>query len=52
MPLDRDEIEALLANPQEFTGTAIAQVGRVVARANAVLAAHPKAASAAAEVLV
>ncbi len=52
MPLDRAEIEALLANPQEFTGTAIAQVGRVVARANAVLAAHPEAASAAAEVRV
>ena len=52
MPLDRDEIEALLANPQEFTGTAIAQVGRVVARANAVLAVHPEAASAAAEVRV
>jgi adenylosuccinate lyase len=52
MPLDRDEIEALLANPQEFTGTAIAQVGRVVARASAVLAAHPEAASAAAEVRV
>ena len=52
MPLNRNEIEALLANPQEFTGTAIAQVARVVARANTVLAAHPEAASAGAEVRV
>ncbi len=52
MPLDRNEIEALLANPQEFTGTAITQVARVVARANTVLAAHPEAASAGAEVRV
>ena len=52
MPLDRNEIEALLANPQEFAGTAITQVARVVVRANTVLAAHPEAASASAEVRV
>lgn len=52
MPLDRAAIEALLARPEEFTGTALTQVERVVARANAVLARHPDAAAASAEVRV
>ena len=52
LPLDRAQLDELLAHPEDFTGTAIAQVGRVVARAKEILAAHPEAAATAAEVRV
>jgi adenylosuccinate lyase len=52
IPLDRAAIDVLLADPTEFTGTAIDQVGRVVSRIEAVIARHPIAAAAAAEVRV
>ncbi len=52
MPLDAAAIDALLADPQEFAGTAVAQVGRVVARVAAIVDAHPEAAAAVAEMRV
>ncbi|MEM9203959.1 MAG: adenylosuccinate lyase [Actinomycetota bacterium] len=52
VPLDRSALDELLARPEEFTGTATTQVARVVERAKVVLAAHPDAAAAAAEVRV
>jgi len=52
IPLDRADIEALLANPAEFTGTAVDQVKRIVARVDKVVAQHPEAAVAASEVRV
>ena len=52
IPLDRGDIEALLANPAEFTGTAIDQVRRIVSRVDAIVARHPEAAAAVSEVRV
>jgi adenylosuccinate lyase len=52
IPLDRADIEALLANPAEFTGTAIDQVRRIVDRVDRIVAQHPEAAAAASEVRV
>jgi len=52
IPLDRGDIEALLANPAEFTGTAIDQVRRIVSRVDAIVARHPDAAAAVSEVRV
>ncbi|WP_299054324.1 adenylosuccinate lyase [uncultured Nocardioides sp.] len=43
--LDRSAIDALVADPLEFTGAAVAQVAIVVARVDALAAAHPEAAS-------
>ncbi len=43
--LTRDQIEALVADPIEFTGAAVAQTRAVVARVEALAAAHPAAAS-------
>jgi adenylosuccinate lyase len=43
--LDRPAIEALVADPLEFTGAAVAQVGDVVARVETLAALHPGAAS-------
>ncbi|MEZ5247054.1 MAG: adenylosuccinate lyase [Acidimicrobiales bacterium] len=52
IPLDRADIDALLANPAEFTGTAVDQVRRVVARVDKIVEQHPEAAAAASEVRV
>lgn len=52
IPLDRGDIEALLADPAEFTGTAIDQVRRIVSRVDAIVARHPDAAAAVSEVRV
>ena len=45
VPLDGAALEALLARPEDFTGTAIDQVARVVARADEIFARHPEAAA-------
>ena len=52
IPLDRGDIDDLLAVPAAFTGTAVDQVRRVVARVDEIVAAHPEAAAAASEVRV
>lgn len=52
IPLDRADIDALLAVPAAFTGTAVDQVRRVVARVDEIVAAHPDAAAATSEVRV
>jgi adenylosuccinate lyase len=52
IPLDRADIDALLANPAEFTGTAVDQVRRIVARVDKIVAQHPEAAAASSEVRV
>jgi adenylosuccinate lyase len=43
--LTRDQIEALVADPIEFTGAAVAQTRAVVARVEALAARHPGAAA-------
>jgi adenylosuccinate lyase len=43
--LTRDQIDALVADPIEFTGAAVAQTRAVVARVEALAARHPEAAS-------
>ena len=43
--LTRDQIEALVADPIEFTGAAAAQTRAVVARVEALAARHPDAAA-------
>ncbi len=43
--LSREEIDALVAEPIEFTGAAVAQTRAVVARVEALAAAHPGAAA-------
>jgi adenylosuccinate lyase len=43
--LTREEIDGLVADPIEFTGAAVAQVQAVVARVEALAAAHPDAAA-------
>ncbi|MFD8482058.1 adenylosuccinate lyase [Kitasatospora sp. NPDC059673] len=45
IPLDREAIDALLADRLSFTGAAAAQVGELVRRIEAVAAAHPEAAT-------
>ena len=52
LPLDRPAIEALLARPADFTGTAGAQIDRVIERAEKVVARHPEAAATISEVRV
>lgn len=52
IPIDGAAIERLLSNPAEFTGTAVDQVARVVARVEKVISRHPEAAAATAEVRV
>ncbi|HEX5017636.1 MAG TPA: adenylosuccinate lyase, partial [Actinomycetes bacterium] len=42
--LSASDLESLVAEPLSFTGTAVAQVGAVVTRVAAVVAAHPEAA--------
>ena len=44
LPFDRSELDKLISKPIEFTGEAREQISRVVARINAVVAAHPAAA--------
>ncbi|WP_084725658.1 adenylosuccinate lyase [Streptacidiphilus melanogenes] len=44
IPLDREGLDALLADKLSFTGAAAAQVGEVVARVEQVTARHPEAA--------
>jgi len=43
--LSRDQLDALIAQPMEFTGAARDQVGRVVERVEAIAARHPEAAT-------
>lgn len=43
VPLDRRDLEEVLAEPASLTGSAADQVARVVARARAVTARHPEA---------
>ncbi len=50
IPLDRCELDALLSEPALFTGTATAQVTRIVSRARAVAAQYPQARDRTAEV--
>jgi len=50
VPLSRDEMARLLAEPTRFAGTAPEQTARVVAAARRVVAAHPAAAGRPAEV--
>ncbi|KRF34959.1 adenylosuccinate lyase [Nocardioides sp. Soil805] len=45
LDLSREEIDALVAEPIEFTGAAVAQTRAVVARVEALAAAHPEAAA-------
>jgi adenylosuccinate lyase len=45
LDLTREEIDALVAEPIEFTGAAVAQVRAVVSRVEALAAAHPDAAA-------
>ncbi len=52
IPLDRAQLEAMLAEPIGFTGTADQQVAAVVARARKIVDRHPGAAGATAEVRV
>ena len=52
IPLDRAAVEALLADPTAFTGTAIDQVGRIIERIDAIVAARPEAAAAVSDVRV
>ena len=52
LPLDRPAIEALLARPVDFTGTAGAQIGRVIERAEKIVARYPEAAATISEVRV
>jgi adenylosuccinate lyase len=44
LPLDRKQLDALLASPLEFTGDARAQTTRVIHRIEAITKAHPTAA--------
>jgi adenylosuccinate lyase len=43
--LTREQIDALVANPIEFTGAAVDQVRTVVAKVEALVAQHPEAAA-------
>ena len=44
IPFKREELDALIGNPMEFTGDARHQVARVVHRIDAITSAHPAAA--------
>ena len=50
VPLDRDALAQLVAEPEQFTGTAAPQAALVVASARQIAAQHPTAASQLAEV--
>ena len=50
VPLDRDDMARLVAEPSQFTGTAPAQTALVVASARRIAADHPAAAAQSAEV--
>ncbi len=52
IPLDAATIGALLAKPEEFTGTAADQIVRVTRKARSVMDRHPEAAAATPEVRV
>lgn len=52
IPLDRTALDRLLAQPVDFTGTAGAQIARVVRRGEEVIARYPDAAATPAEVRV
>ena len=52
VPLTADELAALTDSPIEFAGTAVSQVERVAARAQAILDAHPEAAASTSEMRV
>ena len=45
LPLDCAELEALMSDPISFTGTAVDQVARVVARCREIIERHPEAAA-------
>ena len=45
LPLTRDQLDALIAEPMEFTGAAREQVARVADRVQAIVEAHPAAAA-------
>ena len=45
LPLDDDELAALMSDPVSFTGTAIDQVARVVDRCREIIERHPEAAA-------
>ena len=44
LPLDRNDLDALIREPIEFTGDARQQIARVVGRIEAITSAHPAAA--------
>ncbi len=50
VPLDRDDLARLVADPAQFTGTASSQTALVVASAREIAARHPAAAAQPAEV--
>ena len=52
VPLGRDDLAELVADPQQFTGTAQQQTARVVEAARRIAASHPEAAERPAEVRV
>jgi len=52
IPLDQESLDAMLADPIGFTGTAGEQVAVVVSRVGEIVARYPEAAAAAAEVRV
>jgi len=52
LPLDAEQLAALVANPDVFIGTAAEQVERIVTRATSVLARYPDAAGKEAEIRV
>lgn len=43
--LTAEDLDQLVAEPLEFTGAAVSQVGRVIARIDSIVAAHPEAAA-------
>jgi adenylosuccinate lyase len=45
IPLDLNQLTALINDPLEFTGDAIAQTDRIIARINLIIAQHPGAAA-------
>ena len=52
VPLGRDDLAGLMADPEQFTGTARQQTARVVEAARLIVADHPEAAGRPAEVRV
>ena len=45
LPLDAEQLQALMAQPLEFTGAAGAQVAAIVAQVQSIVAEHPEAAT-------